>query len=127
MSLPKIVDVHVASLRGHGYASLKAWLSVPGHVYLGRESPYVEGAVESKWANPFAVNKYGLKRALDLFEQHLFDSGLIHDLEELKGTLEWGCWCVDLAVFDPTRPPRCHLEIILKYLFELVYEQRPTL
>ena len=123
--LPSIVDVHAASLRAHGYSSLKAWLAVPGHLYLGRESAYVEGATQSKWANPYAVNTHGLKRSLELFEQHLFDSGLIHDIEELKGTASLGCWCITIEKWDAKRVPKCHVEVIMKYLFELVHEQRP--
>ena len=60
MESPKVINCRVAVLRKNGFASLNDWLrSNPSHVYVGRDMTiYVEGAVESKWHNPFKSKKY---------------------------------------------------------------------
>lgn len=64
-------------------------------VYVGRPS---------KWGNPFPLTAYGRDEALRLYKQHLYDSGLINDIDELRGK-HLICWCA---------PRPCHADILLK-------------
>jgi len=101
-------------LRKNGYNSLEEWLKEPNHIYIGSEmSFYVPGAKKSKWANPFNLKKYTLEESLRLYERHLHTSGLINDLEELKG-MTAACWCVTGA--DKIE---CHGQVLIRLLDKL--------
>lgn len=63
---------------------------------------------QSKWHNPFKFTTHG-EHTLALYEQHIRTSGLINDIEELRGK-RLGCWCV------PDKP--CHGQILVKLLNE---------
>lgn len=83
-------------------------------VYIGRRlqrGPWNLKA--SKWANPYKVgkNNYTLDESLSLYEQHLYDSGLVNDIKELKGK-RLGCFC------DPIENKEiyCHGHILVKLL-----------
>lgn len=75
-------------------------------VYIGRAC-YRGGweLPQSKWCNPFTVKKYG-ERCLELYREHLYTSGLINDIEELRGKV-LGCWC---------KPGPCHGDILVEEL-----------
>ena len=106
----KVVNVKVQYLRPE-YKNLVEWLSDDTHVYIGRDmSFYVAGAYKSKWHNPFKVSSkgYSLDDSLRLYEEHIRTSGLINDIEELRG-LVLGCWC---------KPDRCHGDVLVKLLAE---------
>lgn len=64
---------------------------------------------QSKWANPFSVKKYGREKALEMYEEHVITSGLIDDIEELRGK-QLGCWC---------HPEKCHGDVLLQILEDL--------
>ena len=65
-------------------------------IYIGRPS---------KWGNPFAIGKDGTRaKVIEKYELHLHTSGLIHQVEELKGK-DLICWCKPLA---------CHGDILLE-------------
>ena len=69
------------------------WLSKYKNLYIGRRNHYV-GVKESKWKNPFPTGKkYTIDESLALYKKHVFDSELIHDIDELRGK-NLGCWCV---------------------------------
>lgn len=103
-----VINVSVKHLRPT-YDNLQHWLQDDSHIYIGRNmSLYVKGAYKSKWCNPYKVahNKYTIDESLDLYEKHIITSGLINDIEELRGkTL--GCWC---------KPDRCHGDVLIKLL-----------
>jgi Domain of unknown function (DUF4326) len=103
------VNVHRHDLMEKGYGSLSQWLAASSdHVYVGRQNCWVDGAKASKWKNPFSAKKLGIQEALTRYEDHLVRSGLVADIEELRGkTL--GCWC------DPSP---CHGHVLVKYLDE---------
>lgn len=103
----EVVNIKKANLNKLGYKNLLHWLENDSNVYIGRNlSFYVPGATKSKWANPYSVKKYGRNQCLELYRKHLYDSGLINNLEELKGkTL--GCWC---------HPEGCHGDILVELL-----------
>ena len=112
-----VVNVKVAHIRPE-YDNLEEWMKVPNHVYIGRSGiVFINQArfpkVESVWANPYKVDKNGLEYCLVLYESWLRDKLEREGVEEfvkLKGkTL--GCWC---------KPKRCHGDIIIKLLEELV-------
>lgn len=98
--------IKVNNLRKIGFGSLDDWLSDPNNVYVGRKGRNYEG---SKWANPFYVKKYGLEKSLKKYTEYLHTSGLIDDIEELRG-LNLGCWCVQTRNIDGS--PRCHAQIL---------------
>lgn len=74
----------------------------PYDLYIGRENK-TYGLQESKWHNPFRTVDYPLEDVLRLYEQHVRDSGLYDDLDELEG-LTLGCWC---------KPQRCHGDVLI--------------
>lgn len=78
-------------------------------IYIGRACFRGGWELEqSKWHNPFSVGKYGLSRAISKYEAYVRASGLIADIEELRGqTL--GCWC---------KPGPCHGDVLVKMLEE---------
>uniref|UniRef100_A0A6C0EB23 DUF4326 domain-containing protein n=1 Tax=viral metagenome TaxID=1070528 RepID=A0A6C0EB23_9ZZZZ len=85
-----VVNVKKSCLKEQGYDSFKEWQKKKNNLYIGRACVYV-GATASKWQNPFPLSKYTLDESLKLYEKHVKESGLIDDINELKGkTL--GCW-----------------------------------
>jgi hypothetical protein len=114
-----VVNVKVANLRKRNPKcdNLLDWLDNDACLYIGRDmSYYVDGAYKSKWHNPYKVAKpgkiyktgtyYSLDESLILYEEHVKNSSLVNDLEELRGK-ELGCWC---------KPNRCHGDILVKLL-----------
>lgn len=65
-------------------------------VYIGRPS---------KWGNPFKLGKDGTReQVIELYKQHLKDSGLVHCVSILEGK-DLVCWCAPLA---------CHGDVLLR-------------
>ena len=104
-----VVNVKVQHLRPE-YQNLENWLLDDNHIYIGRDmSFYVKGATKSKWHNPFRVGKkHSLDESLKLYEAHVRGSGLIDEIEELRGKI-LGCWC---------KPNGCHGDVLLRILNE---------
>jgi len=76
----------------------------PNHVYIGREHSRFP---ESKWHNPFVVGLDGtLGEVLEKYEQHVYASGLIKDIDEIRDKV-LGCWC---------KPEPCHGDILMRLL-----------
>ncbi|HMQ05444.1 MAG TPA: DUF4326 domain-containing protein [Pyrinomonadaceae bacterium] len=79
-------------------------------VYIGRPS---------KWGNPFTHLSDRKTRAdyivrsreeaVRCYEEYLFSSGLIADIEELRGKI-LGCWC---------SPKACHGDVLVRVLSTL--------
>ena len=95
--------IKVKELRKNGYNSLEEWMNDLNNLYVGRRGRifiHEDGEKrifhykDSKWRNPYKVSKkdYTLTESLQLYKQHLIDSGLINELEELKGK-KLGCFC----------------------------------
>ena len=59
-----------------------------------------------KWGNPFPVSEHGRMVAIEKYEAYLLTSGLLQDINELKGHVLL-CHC------DPLP---CHGQVLLKYL-----------
>lgn len=107
------VCIKVESLRKNGVNSLEEWLQNPDNVYVGRNCCYVKGADKSKWANPFPVKKYGLQECLNLYWQHVYSSGLINQINELRNK-NLGCWCIpDLGINGTAN---CHVDVLIYIL-----------
>jgi hypothetical protein len=76
-------------------------------VYIGRPS---------KWGNPFTHLSdrktkaefivRSREEAIGRYEEYLFSSGLIADIEELRGKI-LGCWC---------KPKACHGDVLVRLL-----------
>lgn len=67
-----------------------------GAVYVGRPS---------KWGNPFTVGIHGDRdHCIQLYKERLITSGLINDIEELRGK-DLVCWCA---------PEACHGDVLLE-------------
>ena len=72
----------------------------PSCVYVGRPSV---------WGNPYTVKQYGRRIAIEKFEVHLLESGLINRIHELCGKRLY-CHCFPLS---------CHASVLIKYAHEL--------
>ncbi|MHB1910116.1 MAG: DUF4326 domain-containing protein [Nitrososphaerales archaeon] len=104
----RVTCIKVAELRKQGYRDLLHWLEDPNHIYIGRNMVYyVPGSERSKWCNNYTVKKYGREECLKLYKEHVIKSGLIKDIEELRG-MTMGCWC---SVEEP-----CHGKILIELL-----------
>lgn len=65
-------------------------------IYVGRPS---------KWGNPYEIGKDGTRDDVIVkYCDYLRDSGLINDIEELRG-FDLICWCA---------PKPCHADILLE-------------
>ena len=75
---------------------------LPGAVYIG---PPIPGLPRSKWRNPYKIGRDGtLEEVTAKFERHLYDSGLINQIHELRGR-DLVCWCA---------PEPCHGDVLLR-------------
>jgi len=62
---------------------------------------------KSKWANPYKVSEGApVEVVLAKYKQYVIDSGLIKDIEELRGEV-LGCWC---------SPKPCHGDVLVELL-----------
>lgn len=103
-----VVNVKVKYLKPRKIDTFVQWSNDPNHIYIGRHNMYVK-APQSKWHNPFTVKKYGLEKALSLYEKRIRDNReLMDSLCELKGK-ELGCWC---------KPEKCHGDVLVKLIKE---------
>lgn len=105
--MSKVINVRKAELKKLGFKDLEHWLSTSNdHVYIGRNMcHYVKGAVGSKWANPFKVEKYGRDECLQKYEEYILNTPeLKNSLNELNGKI-LGCWCF---------PQKCHGDVLVK-------------
>lgn len=92
---------------------------LPFEVYLGRS----KGG--NKWGNPYTHKEGTLakfkvgsrKEAIKNFENHLYSSGLINDIEELRGKV-LGCWCCDGIADGSEKTFVCHGQVIARILNE---------
>ena len=67
-----------------------------GAIYIGRPS---------KWGNPYIIGKDGTRdEVIAKYKLHLLMSGLVNEVEELKGK-DLVCWCA---------PEPCHGDILLE-------------
>lgn len=67
-----------------------------GAIYIGRPS---------KWGNPFVIGSDGTReQVIEKYEQYLYLSGLINQVDELRGR-DLVCYCAPLA---------CHGDILLR-------------
>ncbi len=107
----QVINVKKFELRKLGYDDLEHWLAAsPDHVYIGRSMiHYVKGAVGSKWANPFKVDKDGREGAIEKYEEHIRKTPeLMESIGELDNKI-LGCWCY---------PEACHGDVLMKLLVE---------
>lgn len=64
---------------------------------------YVPGAAQSKWANPFKVDKYGREGCIEQYRQYILSNKeLMQEVPGLKGKV-LGCWC---------QPEGCHGDVL---------------
>ena len=85
-------------------------------VYIGRPS---------KWENPYThkeLNKTLAKEktssrteAIEKYEDYLAESGLINDIEELKGKI-LGCWCCEGICDGSEDRIVCHGQVLARIL-----------
>jgi len=116
----RAVCVKVGNLRKMGYVDLEQWLSDPNNLYTGRrgrifitnsetkEKRYFAYA-GSKWYNPYNLKEYPLEKSLQLYIVHLFTSGLILEIDELRGK-NLGCFC--LHQHSDSGSPTCHAQVL---------------
>lgn len=104
--MSQVISVKKDNLKRLGYKDFEDWASYSDHLYIGRNmSYYVPGTYKSKWANNYTVKKYGLNKALELYENYIRDNKeLYNSLYEIDGKV-LGCWC---------KPGKCHGDILIK-------------
>ncbi|NBU97055.1 MAG: DUF4326 domain-containing protein, partial [Spirochaetia bacterium] len=78
-----------------------------------------------KWANPYTHKdldntkaKYQVstrKEAIEGYKKHLVESGLINEIEELRGKV-LGCWCCKLPSDGSEKTLVCHGQVIANIL-----------
>lgn len=98
-----VISIKKNNLVKLGYKNLEEWIKDENNVYIGRNCPYVSGATESIWKNPFSANKYGRDECIIMFKKYLEkNETLLSNINKLKGkTL--GCWC---------KPEACHGDVL---------------
>jgi uncharacterized protein (UPF0335 family) len=118
---PDVVCLKVSNLRELGYSDLRDWLKYPENIYTGRANRiwiHKDGEKDifhfpgSKWANPYNLNEYDLNTSLTMYKLHINESGLIEDIDELRGK-NLGCFCVHKV--DKGRPV-CHAQVLADLL-----------
>lgn len=93
-----------------------------GDVYIGHAvqfTPYRN----TKWQNPFSVEKHGREGAIALYRTSLEiavsnDPSWLQeliDVHEKHGHLRLGCWC---------KPLKCHGDVLKEYLEEAIMETK---
>ena len=98
----EVVCIRVANLRKMDFSDLDEWIDHKDHEYVGRRgrifihSPNGSkrrfGYTSSKWHNPFSLKDHTLEESLELYQEHIRETGLVDDLHELQGKV-LGCWC----------------------------------
>jgi len=85
-------------------------------IYIGRPSKYQNPFThikDRKTQAQFIVSDR--QEALKKYEEYLTESGLINDIEELRGKI-LGCWCCTKPSNGLGKNLRCHGEILAKIL-----------
>ena len=90
---PNIINLHTVNIRN--------WLKNPNNVYIGRQTPQLEG---SKWGNPYLMSAgYSRPEVIVKYEKYVQEKKELRDsVYQLTGK-SLGCWC---------SPQRCHAEIL---------------
>ena len=112
-----VTCIKVANLRKSGIPDLRTWLEDPNNVYTGRRGRiFIDKVIfhypGSKWQNPYKLDKYSIKESLAFYINHLFSSGLIYDIEELRGK-NLGCFCSEQCSGGS---PTCHAQVLADIL-----------
>jgi hypothetical protein len=120
--MASVVCLKVDNLRKTGYPDLEKWLEDPSNVYTGRHGRiFIHDGNDkkvfhypaSRWQNPFTLKNYDLKKSLQLYVIHLFQTGIIYDIDELRGkTL--GCFCEQQK--NANGDPLCHAQVLADLL-----------
>ena len=118
-NIPRVVNVRKEILNKRGYKNIDEWMSVEGHLYVGRNMSYypaLKNVKKSKWYNPFRVSRKvseleGRKKCTEKYEAYIRGNNeLMNSLPELLNLTEIGCWC---------SPRQCHASVLVKLLREL--------
>ena len=107
------INIRKENLKKLGYTSLEQWLQNPKHIYIGRSMEhYVPGAKQSKWHNPFKIDKNSIikdqrKLVIEKYREYLLNNEkLLNEIGELEGKV-LGCWC---------KPLGCHGDVLVEVL-----------
>lgn len=121
MRTTSATQVNLPLLRKRGLTR-DMWRACSTNVYVGRrETQGGNDWVGSKWQNPFPIKKCkDIKDCLKQYVNHLFESGLITQIHELRGST-LGCWCPSMR--NAKGEPTCHAQLladILNKCFHLI-------
>lgn len=93
-------------------------------IYIGRAVRYTEFTKNSIWYNPYLAKDYDLDNIQDCLRDYevyirekITKDPIQYNLKELVGK-KLGCWCLNTDSFE--EPLRCHGQILLKLIKELV-------
>lgn len=93
-------------------------------IYIGRRQPFTEFTKNSKWANPYLMDKIKngkiikkrdgtAKEVVEKYRKYLLNNKeLMNDLPELKGKI-LGCWCKNQEWY---KEGLCHGDILIELL-----------
>jgi ribonuclease HI len=119
---PQVISIRKKNLIELGYENLVEWTKNKNHIYIGCNiSRYVQGAIASKWKNPYREKKnVETYESLQKYEEYIKNNKKLYNcLDELDGKI-LGCWC---------KPKPCHGDILIKLLNEkkggLLTEDKP--
>ena len=129
----RAVCIKAKNLREMGYTDLEQWMAYPDNVYTGRQGRIfiTDGETKqkryfsypgSKWHNPYKLKDYPLEKSLQLYIIHLFTSGLILQIDELRGK-NLGCFCTHQH--NESGSPICHAQVLADLLNRCEYVIRP--
>jgi len=115
--MTEVVCVKVDNLRLNGYKDLEQWMSNPNNIYVGRRGRifiHTDNGKRifhypgNKWQNPYNLKNYSVRESLILYVNHLFESKLIYDIDELRGK-NLGCFCKN---HKENGIPICHAQVL---------------
>jgi len=93
-------------------------------VYIGRRQPFTKYTKNSKWANPYLMDKIKngkiikkrdgtAKEVVEKYRKHVLNNEvLMNDLPELKGKI-LGCWCKNQEWY---KEGLCHGDVLIELL-----------
>lgn len=113
------ICIKASNLRKKNYNNFREWLKNKNNVYVGRYGRIfidkeIFHYIQSKWYNPYKLNKEksNINEVLLKYLNHLFTSGLIFEIEELRGkTL--GCFCEHQ---HKNKKINCHAQLLVDIL-----------
>lgn len=108
----KSVSVKISELRKNGYNNIEDWINTKGNIYVGRKGRlFIHDGKGGKRYYTYPQSKFHRPTRIHAknYVKYLYNSGLIHDLEELRGK-NLGCFCIKHR--DSEGNAICHAQML---------------